>query len=1104
MLTHRFLRLSLAWVFPSVAMAAPTIPNPSFETDTFGVSQGYISQNTPITGWTSNDDDHIGQNPAGGDNLFADNGAVPHGTRVAFIQSVGATSTLSTTITGLVPGTEYALQFRANSRIGGAPQPTCRINGGDAEAFTVLPQVGGTNAYYTITRFFTATATTAALEISNTSLADSTVLIDDFKIFASGPAMQVLNANNDGPGSLRQVLAAAKASLGSNAITFAPALNGQTIELLSEIVIDDTLGVTIDASALAKGLTLKGNGTNRLLSTAVGTRVMLRQFTLTGGGGSGADSSGNGGAIHNRGTLTLEASTVSGNTATNGGGISNQGFLTMTRCTLSGNTVSGGFAEGAGLQNNTVAQAVLSHCTLTTNSADYGGGITNRGALSVANCLVASNSASSATGGRDIDNYGGTVTRVGANVIEALEDGVGGSTNGPAAIVAPALVDALADNGGATKTHALQASSQARNASVGSTITSDQRGRPIQGAAADIGAYEMQKGTFSVFAGPGLPGVSGAESNGTSTAIVKRLDGLEGTVTVDAATLDITATAGSDYTAKSETLTFTDGVDEKYFTVTRFNDSEVEPNETFAVQISNPSADTSLGSRTRAHFTMVDPSNGNSMEDGEDPGTPVISFPAANAVLNVDVGGTVLVQGSASDNSGIQGIQVQMLTAGALPSVLTYTDDEIAAATQSDWSIPVTPVAGLNTLQVFVRDGVNRVTTVTRSFKVRRPLKVQLVGNGSVTSGFAPVSYRDVGSFTTITATPVAGHLFTGWTATGPSLNQIGVTTAQLLQPKLSFTFREGLVLRANFVANPFVPTVAGIYNGGITPNSSLPTLSALDTEGYASFTVKSTGAFTGTLRLDGAAVPVSGMFDGLGVARFGALKSSTLTLLRKDKPALSVVLNLDVTPPLSNKITGTISFLDGSGRQADISADRASFSATNLVPTNLLGVNRADQLYTTLFKAKTNVGYTADQFPQGSGTGGWKLTRTGNLTLTATLADGTAFSASTTLSASNTWRLYAPLYKGKGVVAGSAEFFSTSTVDLLAIDTFWTRPVQDTQHYPAGWPQGIRVDMGGAYYTVTPGTSIVPGLTVGGLATLRFSQGGLSFGQPFDVNYRQ
>lgn len=1087
------LGLQAAW---GVVPTTPTIPNPSFENDTFAVSQGYISQNTPITGWTASDHDRIGQNPAGGDNIFADNGAVPQGTRVAFIQSVGGISTLSTTITGLTEGKLYRLRFRANARSGGVPEPSYRINGGAAVAFTVTPEVGGSNAYYTIERLFTATATTAPLAISNTTATDSTVLVDDFQIIEA-TTIQVQNINNDGPGSLRQAIATAKATAVPNEITFTPALSGQTIELLSALLVDDTGGLSINASALAKGLILDGANATRLLTCQPGAWLSLQGLGFTGGNGNGGD----GGAINNGGTLTMKRCTLWGNAAANAGALNNtsNGVVELSQCTFSGNSNS--VAEGGAIRN-AIGTMTLLHCTVSgNNSTNFGGGITNNATLRVENSIISGNT--SAIAAADVDNYqySGTVTvtRVGANVIQFLVNGGGATDSGPAAIEQAPLLDALADNGGGTRTMALQATSPARNASVDSTITSDQRGRPIQGAAADIGAYEMQKGTFRISVGPDLPGISFNESDSTRTATIRREDGLEGTATVTVETRDLTATAGQDYDQKTEVLTFTDGLSMKNFDVHVLDDALVESNETFNVMITAVTNGT-LGSRTVAHFTITDPSNTDSMSDAEDPGVPVITSPAANAVLNVDVGGTVLVQGTATDNSGIEGIRVEMLSAGALPAAPTHAGVEIAAATQTDWSIPVTPVAGVNTFSVVVRDGVAHASTLTRSFKVRRPLKVQLAGNGSVSSGFAPLSYRDAGSFTTITATPVKGHLFTGWTASGAAAIETGITPAALLLPKLSFTFREGLVLRANFAPNPFVASVAGIYNGGITPNSSLPTLSALDTEGYASFTVKSTGAFTGKLSLDGAVVPVSGMFDGLGVARFGPARTAVLTVLRKDKPALNVALNLDVTLPLSGNITGTIDFLDGSGRQADIVAARAAYSAANPMNIAFLGPNSADQIYTAIFLPKTNPGFTADQFPQGAGPGSWKFTKTGNVSLSATLADGTAFTASTTLSVGNGWRLYAPLYKGKGVIAGNVAPIGSPTVDFVALNTFWLRPVQDTQHYAAGWPTGILLDMGGAKYAVTPNVSVVPGLTVGGLATLLLDRGNLLANQMLDV----
>ena len=70
------------------AALGQTIPNPSFEADTFTVSPGYVSGQTPaaITGWTADPTDHVGLNPAGGLSPFANNGIIPDGTNVAFIE----------------------------------------------------------------------------------------------------------------------------------------------------------------------------------------------------------------------------------------------------------------------------------------------------------------------------------------------------------------------------------------------------------------------------------------------------------------------------------------------------------------------------------------------------------------------------------------------------------------------------------------------------------------------------------------------------------------------------------------------------------------------------------------------------------------------------------------------------------------------------------------------------------------------------------------------------------------------------------------------------------------------------------------------------------
>src|SRR5271157_4948767 len=130
----RHLALVAAASLCSLAALAQTIPNPSFETDTFTVWPGYISDQSPpaITGWTADSPNGAGLNPIGdGRSPFADNGAIPDGKQVLFIQSGANTleTTVSTTISGLTVGTTYKVTLRANGRGGQRPDLRISIDG---------------------------------------------------------------------------------------------------------------------------------------------------------------------------------------------------------------------------------------------------------------------------------------------------------------------------------------------------------------------------------------------------------------------------------------------------------------------------------------------------------------------------------------------------------------------------------------------------------------------------------------------------------------------------------------------------------------------------------------------------------------------------------------------------------------------------------------------------------------------------------------------------------------------------------------------------------------------------------------------------------------
>jgi hypothetical protein len=109
-----------------------------------------------------------------------------------------------------------------------------------------------------------------------------------------------------------------------------------------------------------------------------------------------------------------------------------------------------------------------------------------------------------------------------------------------------------------------------------------------------------------------------SESGGSATITATRTGGGDGAVSVSYATSDGTASAGSDYTAASGTLTWADGDSEdKTFTITISDDSSVEADETVNLALTNASAGSSLGGQNATVLTIVDnDTNGDSGGSG--------------------------------------------------------------------------------------------------------------------------------------------------------------------------------------------------------------------------------------------------------------------------------------------------------------------------------------------------------------------------------------------------------------------------------------------------------------------------------------------------------
>lgn len=445
-----------------------------------------------------------------------------------FGQSVTFTATVNELDPAVITPTG-TVAFRADGNDLGSP---VALNGSGIATFTTSTLAAGTPA-------ITATYNGDARLLPSISSTLNQTVID----------LSVGNCNDSGNGSLRQALANAAAHPGPDTITLPIGLNGQTLTLLTQLVINDAGGVTIDASGLSNGFTISGGGNVRLFTVNTGSTVTLKNLTLINGKGVGGSLNGAGGAIYNNtgATLTLDGCTLTGHSTNVGGAIfNNGGVLMLNRCTFSDNTANstggaiysvgigltaqgctfsgntatssggalytGGTAsltnctftanagqDGGGVFNQSGGVLTLTHCTLAVNSAtSSGGGIASGiGALTLTNCIVAQNTAAS---GADISNSGSTpfgtatVTRVGVNIVRShVNSGNTATDTGPDALNVDPLLNVLGNYGGPTPTMPLLPGSPALDqASVlNPALTTDQRGFPRPGGVRpDLGAVE--------------------------------------------------------------------------------------------------------------------------------------------------------------------------------------------------------------------------------------------------------------------------------------------------------------------------------------------------------------------------------------------------------------------------------------------------------------------------------------------------------------------------------------------------------------------------------------------------------------------------------------
>lgn len=355
----------------------------------------------------------------------------------------------------------------------------------------------------------------------------------------------------------------------------------------------------------------------------------------------------------------------------------------------------------------------------------------------------------------------------------------------------------------------------------------------------------------------------------------------------------------------------------------------------------------------------------------------------------------VTVRGRATDNAQIAQVFCQI-----------NTSDWLIAAGTTNWSANLPLALGTNRVRVFAVDAADHVSptnTVTFIHVATSQLSLVTNGLGRITRSFTG-NTLEVGRGYTVTALPTSGQLFSNWTGTVTGTNN-----------PLKFTMQSNMVLQANFVPNPYL-ALKGSYAGLFRPH---PTETVSGTNaGSLALTLTERGTISGSLRLAGGALAFTGAFD---VGR-----QATVRVSRTGKAPLWLTLGFD-----AQTITGQVSAVEWS---ADLLALRRATASSNAFAGR----------YSMLVMGE----HGATNTPPGDSPLAVTVSAPSTVTVSGTMADGSAITLATGYSIEGTWPFYASLYGGRGLVIG----WMSCATNPGPQEVLWVKPPDLAARYSAGF----------------------------------------------------
>ena len=618
-----------------------------------------------------------------------------------------------------------------------------------------------------------------------------------------------LDRNNStltpGDVSLREAIRFSGAD--ANKVTFAPALNGQTITLtLGRLVIDRPLTVTGPGAAQ---LTVSGNNASQVFfindGAATAAAVNVTGLKLSNGlaNGSGGPSSLFGGALINFENLTLDGVTVSDSQAnSDGGGIDNEsggtlvitngtitnnksgtrggglfnfaaGTVSITNTTVSNNQVTGTGTVGGGIANNGAGPLFLINSTISGNkTVGDGGGLaaTGAGAVTAKNSTISDNQANNNGGGVFVN--AGTLTLNNSTVAfnKAEADGAGAGKGG-GVFVGGGTAKMTGTIVGKNDVGTTGASLDIDGLLVGKfSLVSNVTGWNTTGGSNNLtgdpllGALQSNGGpTFTRVPGTGSPAIDPAgfaDTDVNPDALPTDQRGLARKVgaSIDIGAVEfaantpptITAVANQVLTGGAATAALAFTVGDAETPVASLTVTAASSNTTLV-----PVANVVFGGGTGAARTVtVTPAAGQT-------GVTTITLTVSDGTLTTSTTFTVTVNTAGGTNTAptITAVANQVLTGGAATAALAFTvgDAETPVAsltvTAASSNTTLVPVANV----VFGGSGANRTVTVTPAAGQTGVTTITLtVSDGTLTTTTTfTVTVNTAGGGTPALGTPV-------------------------------------------------------------------------------------------------------------------------------------------------------------------------------------------------------------------------------------------------------------------------------------------------------------------------------------------------------------